>query len=484
MKSSIILIPLDSRPVNSMLPGSIASMAGCRVVRPPLNILGNLNKPADIQSVVSWLKDKSENHPEAALVISADMLAYGGLIWSRKDAATLASARKNIFIFSRLKKQLPERNIYVFTTIPRDAKTVHGSGDFSEWQRQMAGVSASGNRARNRNLEIISELMEFAAAGSIDYLMVGKEDTAENNPFAAEIISIEKTIKKTIPTKAGIAAGADELACLLTARAVVKMNDCTPEISVAFSGVSPEFVPMYEPFPISKTVSAQVECAGAKLKKSGESGNHVIIHGDNKKEDVFLSQLNTKFSKTTSDKNVSSTIKIVKEKMKENITVGIADIRYMNGSSGALVDSLLKNKLYFKLGAYAGWNTSANSTGTVIAQMVASACGSEQKLKVSKQSELLLQRLAEDYIYSVNVREKIVSGIDNPTGTQSAKIKENVSNMVVAEMKEIENNSIGFACGSGSEKYRIKSLAVKKAGLPWGRIFELKTDCAVEVMKD
>ena len=46
MKTPIVLIPLDSRPVNTQLPCDIAAAAGFRVIKPPLSILGALNKPA------------------------------------------------------------------------------------------------------------------------------------------------------------------------------------------------------------------------------------------------------------------------------------------------------------------------------------------------------------------------------------------------------------------------------------------------------
>lgn len=481
MKSEIILIPLDSRPVNSLLPAEISAIAGRKVVRPPIRILGDLNHPADTLSVAAWLKDASKKFPEAPIVASSDMLAYGGLIWSRKDFVTLNQAKKNIKVHKTAGLYSKTRKTYIFSTIPRDAATVHAGSDFDEWRRQMKGSSISPSAARNRNIQILGGLLDSAACGDIDYLMIGKEDTAENNPYVNEIKTIEKRISRSLKGRAGIAAGADELASLLCARAISDDSSKKTSISIYYSGISPRFIPMYEPFPIEKTIKAQIGCAGARIATTEKAESHLLIHGSDVKEDVFLRQLSPKLSKTTKDANASKTSKIISDFLRDNKRVGLADVRYMNGASEALVSNLISKALFFQLGAYAGWNTSANSTGTVIAHLVALSRAADDGVATEKRIETLYQRLLEDYSYSCIVREKIVSGLDDPTGKQKPNVRKQVSKMM---REEAENLTKHLAdCSPDGEAAAAARMELKKASLPWGRIFELMTNCAASKIK-
>ena len=127
----------------------------------------------------------------------------------------------------------------------------------------MTGKGAQ-SPARRRNFDILLRLMDYAGDGILDFLYLGKEDTAKNNPHASELDELERTIRdKKLSGKTEIAAGADELASLMTARAVTLATGKSPSICPIFSGMTEDHIPRYEPFPLKKTIDAQIRGAGA-----------------------------------------------------------------------------------------------------------------------------------------------------------------------------------------------------------------------------
>lgn len=60
----------------------------------------------------------------------------------------------------------------------------------------------------------------------------------------------------------------------------------------------------------------------------------------------------------------------MKERIKEHKIVSIADNAYANGGDIMFIHLLDKNQLLMQVGGYAGWNTSANTIGTAIAEAV------------------------------------------------------------------------------------------------------------------
>ena len=57
-------------------------------------------------------------------------------------------------------------------------------------------------------------------------------------------------------------------------------------------------------------------------------------------------------------------------RLAEGKVVSIADNAYANGADLSLIQLLNTNGLLLKVSGYAGWNTSANTIGTAIAEAV------------------------------------------------------------------------------------------------------------------
>ena len=77
--TKIVLLPLDERPCNFLFPGKLYSHDDIEIVTP--NRLGDKKIPADLEAIDEFLFKECKD--ATGLVISLDMLLYGGLVPSR-----------------------------------------------------------------------------------------------------------------------------------------------------------------------------------------------------------------------------------------------------------------------------------------------------------------------------------------------------------------------------------------------------------------
>ena len=86
----------------------------------------------------------------------------------------------------------------------------------------------------------------------------------------------------------------------------------------------------------------------------------------------------------------------------------IADVRFANGSDNNFVEELFKNDIDDKFFyGYSGWNTSANTLGSLI-------CGAKVKFLAKEYAQdefkkLQLTRFMDDWGYQANVRQRLLS---------------------------------------------------------------------------
>lgn len=143
--------------------------------------------------------------------------------------------------------------------------------------------------------------------------------------------------------------------------------------------------------------------------------------------------------------------------------VAVADVGYANGADLKLLRLLKQKGLLFKLAGYAGWNTSSNTLGTVIAQsMLYTHYGSTEE-----HLDFLSLRYAEDACYCAVVRTAMNNGIveqmgftkfmlDGPRGSVAAVIRGRLEHA----LNEYVNGPEG--CVEITDCY-----------MPWNRTFEV-----------
>ena len=115
MKTKIVLLPLDERPCNYEFPMKLFSHDKVEIVRPKK--LGNKKTPASFETIVEFLREECKD--ASGLVVSMDMLLYGGLIPSRLHHEEKETLLERIKILKEIRESNKNLIIYAFQVIMR-----------------------------------------------------------------------------------------------------------------------------------------------------------------------------------------------------------------------------------------------------------------------------------------------------------------------------------------------------------------------------
>ena len=161
------------------------------------------------------------------------------------------------------------------------------------------------------------------------------------------------------------------------------------------------------------------------------------------------------------ERNLAEMLDFIKERLREGNIVTIADNAYANGGDLQILRLLNENNLLMKIDGYAGWNTSANTIGTALAE----AIDAYHFKKTKGHLDFLGQRYVEDLGYCALVRGKVISELEK-YGMNYFDVKEadgDISKLVKKDLDEFIAKELSSLDG----KLRIISLT-----LPWRRMFE------------
>lgn len=111
----ILLLPLDERPCNAAFPGRLFPADKVQILLP--RKLGHKKKPADFSVLSDFLFEKAKDAD--ALLLSIDMLLYGGLIPSRLHHLKTETLFSRLHLIRELKEKYPALPIYAFATVMR-----------------------------------------------------------------------------------------------------------------------------------------------------------------------------------------------------------------------------------------------------------------------------------------------------------------------------------------------------------------------------
>lgn len=381
----ICFVPIDNRPVCYTLPKDIAAMdEDIELLLPPREFLGDLTKIAKIDKILDWMK----NLPECdAMVLSLDTLVYGGLIPSRRSPDTLDEIKTRL---NKLKPLLEGKKVYAFSSIMRISNNNYNEEEkeyWAEWGKKIFAYSFNGGgetdvppeiledylATRKRNFEINKMYLNM----NFDTLIFSKDDCAErgfNVDEARELEQLGGTTK----------TGADEIPLTLLARAIEK------EIKVFVEFTEPEHkdrISNYEDVSIEKSVEGQIELAGlTRVFKRDEADIILIVNNFIEKQGELVMGWTTRGSG--------------KCKLPDK-PYAIADVRYANGADNDFVADILP-KLDDNFYGYAGWNTSANTLGTILATVKVKFGGEKYNHEAFKKLQMV--RFLDDWAYQANIR--------------------------------------------------------------------------------
>ncbi|DAA85377.1 TPA: hypothetical protein CPT87_10000 [Candidatus Gastranaerophilales bacterium HUM_5] len=390
----ICFIPIDNRPVCYNLAKDIAAIdENIELFIPPREFLGDLTRNAGVNEIIEWI----ENIPECdAMVISLDTIAYGGLIPSRRSTDSLEDIKSCL---KRLKPLLKNKKVYAFSSIMRISNNNYNEEEkeyWKDWGKKIFEYSYSGVNdgipqailddylaTRKRNFEINKTYLNWG----LNTLIFSKDDCAPKGFNVDEARELERLGAKT-------KTGADEIPLTLLARAIEK------EIKVFVEFTEPDYkdcISNYEDVSIEKSVQGQLELGGFTQVQTREEADVILIVNNfiEKQGEHVMGWTTQPFRKTF---------------IPPDKPYAIADVRYANGADNDFVEQLLPQIDLKNFYGYAGWNTSANTIGSLLA-------GVKVRWNAGKYNEadfkrLQIIRFLDDWAYQANVRGMIENPCD------------------------------------------------------------------------
>lgn len=481
----ILYIPLDDRPVNYANAVELVGISGLQVKYPPVEQLKNE------QELWGWIKTNSGG--AAAAVISVDMLAYGGLVESRKHQLDLDELHARLNVIKELEISGP---VLAFVSIMRTpaANTQHTMpGYYSVYGAHIykygmlrdkinSGVGEPGDKEhldrlietipgeyiedftarRDKNHRVTSEVLQLARQGFIDYLVVSSDDTS---PYGFSRVEKQQLVdlaqRYGAADKVAFFPGTDECGMLLLAAAVNKLNSRNPTVFVDYAEPpGAGTVQLYEDIPLDENVRRHILAAGAAPANSAAEADLVLA-------------VNNKGSEADeAAKPGASTHSDFVQRIKQYIDAGkpvtIADAKYPNGADPDFMRELNKAVYLPSLAGYSGWNTAGNSTGIALSQglMYGPLVSSGLSGPDEKHRLVLLTRLVEDWGYQAEVRPEIKESV--PPGQQQLFTDRELESEVTGTIEEGLNT---FAGAHLADFGAVKVTGVK---LPWHRLFDIE----------
>ena len=117
MSDKIMFIPLDERPCNYNYPEMIYNITLDNLIKPPISILGNKKEPANVNKLQEWILKNLEG--VSHLILSIDMLVYGGIIPSRIHQLQEKEIINRLQFIEIIKNINPDLKIFAYNLITR-----------------------------------------------------------------------------------------------------------------------------------------------------------------------------------------------------------------------------------------------------------------------------------------------------------------------------------------------------------------------------
>lgn len=500
----ILLVPLDSRPAAGQFAQMIARVASAPVSMPPIETLGRFTKEGDPEDVMTWLESQIDKDV-TAVVVSTDMIAYGGLIASRVNDTSESKAIERLQRLAQIRRRNPKVKWYGFSSIMRLFPT--SSRATASWRVQLGRYADLKDRyrrdrskatldrllslqakippleiaryeaARERNFRIQQRLIRMNAEGVFDYLILGQDDAQPSGPHVMETQRLRQLATNlNIAGKTYFCEGVDQLSNILVSRALLREANWTPRVRIVFSDDRAKTrVAAYESKSIELSLRDQIIASGARPWTGTGDFDYTL----------FLN---------TPDPESARFEKFLRELIDEvdqGFPSAVADINL--GKSGTadprLFDKLWEQNRMIRLLSYAGWNTAGNTMGTTIpaanVYLLARRLNVDPLKREVAQREFVLHRFVNDFAYHKFTRPEAYRIIDamprasreETYGPEFATVNDFVRrDMEKHLVKYFEQQFSGKTFFAGNGHYRISGLEAIRINLPWPRAYEVRLD--------
>lgn len=455
---NIAFIPIDNRPVCYTLAQQIAAIdRDLALFLPPREMLGDLNRSADINGIFSWLK-KLENID--SIVVSLDTIAYGGLIPSRRSSETFEEIKKRMESFFAL---LREKNakVYAFSSIMRISNnnineeekeywSLYGEKIFKysyELHKNAPDTDVKADvppeiiqdylKTRQRNFEINKMYLNLSKQGVFETLVFSKDDCAKYGLNVGEAQVLEESIRANA-LNALVKTGADEIPLSLLSRAlaggrVIKIapvftqKDYTNRIS------------KYEDVSVSDSVRGQIELAHCEVADVSDADIILVVNNFKQEQGELVMGVDVE--------GFDGEIELPQKPYL------IADILNANGADNSFVKKFFEKQIdWDKFLGYAGWNTTGNTLGSALCCAIVKFLANNPDEAAFKKVQAV--RFLDDWAYQANVRKALKLRFDKPD-------VEALKTLMQPFEKTLQ------------EKTGL-DLSTTKYSYPWNRFFEIE----------
>ena len=493
-----LIIPLDERPCNYDFPQMVAaSQEELILCVPPKSLLGEKKKPAKRKQLCEFLKKHASECDN--LIISIDMLLYGGLIPSRLHHCTKEEVMQRLAVIADIKQTYPHIKIYAFHCIMRapsynsseeepdyyeeygydlfrrkyliNYKERHGLTD--EQQAELNQIMIPHTyiddyeKRRDFNTMMNVEVIHYLQQGYIDFLVIPQDDSS---PYGYTAISqkcvVDEVKDNHLEQKVMIYPGADEVAMSLLARAYHEYINVEPRVYPFYaSALGPVIIPKYEDRPMLESLKSHIRVCKAKIVQNAQDADIILaINAPGKVMQEAFVDKNERDISYTSYRQLLDFAYQIRDYIRLGYKVALCDSAFSNGGDYELIQYLDDLHVLENLISYAGWNTNCNSLGTCLSQAFLG-----QKLNHYH----LCYRLIEDVFYQSLVRKEVIDKdlIELGLSYYDFKNKQNEVEDIIKDKLQTYYNSLKI-----SQKYPISII---KINMPWHRMFEIGMEIVV-----
>ncbi len=517
---SLLLLPLDERPINSVYPRLLAAALGWQLEAPD-HLLGSRKRPADAAAIAEWLTTAAGAAPRVGAVLALDTLAWGGLIPSRQSGNDLQAALARLGALRDLKAAQPSLPLLAYSSIQRVSRDdddgeeptyyrTYGRAIFrrSVLEHRAAAGALEGDEAhelerlreqvpaevwddqlqiRERTAAVNFAALDLVEEGVIDTLVFNQDDTTVWGVNVMHRQRLEREVKaRGLGGRVLVYPGADEVAQVLIARLGAMARGMRPRVAALYSSRGGADVQTaYEDRPLGDLLSVHVRAAGgvcvppgvapdlwvalnSPSRAQGQGGtSHALAFG--RANPGTLGEQETEWLERSEasvdglDRSLESFRNTLCELLDAGALVSVADVAHVNGADDELMSGLAADGALPRLGGYGGWNTAGNALGSAVALGSIAALGGD----LAALELAIAARFVDDWLYQARVRTRLLLTKElRPLGL-GGFVPEADLPAVAERARELVNDELR-AFGL---PYRVTRLA-----LPWQRVFEIDYD--------
>ncbi|MDD3106353.1 MAG: DUF4127 family protein [Bacilli bacterium] len=478
----ITVIPLDSRPCNTVWLSDLAAIARLTVTIYPRELCGTLLAGANFDQMMTWL-DK-EVVDSDYLIISADGLCSGGLVQARLGLINHEEIMAKLQVFRSYKQANPRLKIYVFDTIMRTTITTLSKetdkywGLMNEYSRLVGRchffsdkdeakrleevkkiipneIIETYHRGRRKKHELNKFFLQLTKEQVVDYMILLQEDSM---PYGVQ--KIEQEILQSIINENKLDDvvkfynGTDEGGVVLLGKIILETIHKKPKLYVHLPYKNAlNKVMLFEDQLFSYNLHHMMDTLGFEACSDETKSDFILsIYVEERNENLDTNSIKPIIP--LKNEIYYHYVKELNQFLSGNKPVAFVDLLFPNGGS---ID-LLQDVCFHKLQVYSAWNTASNAMGSALCEIAAKTANPHHH-SLKFRNERFLDDCLYQYVVRRIVNEKYVQQDVNVYNLGEH------SEEVLQEIIKLMHQYDGFL---GKHRYRVS--------LPWKRTFEAEIE--------